>query len=131
MPRQTPKRCLPARKQLETLDVARSAIKLSGFIPTELGKLNRLTTWFMFDQRFSGTLPPEIGELNHLVDFNLGPGPPGNGPAACSPRLAISGTIPEELWGLPSLFGFNIECNRISGTIPKAVGKLGSGVCRR
>lgn len=104
--------------------------RLSGNIPSEIGKMHNLSLLHLGFNHFVGELPPQIGQLP-LVVLNIsdnefsGQVPEEIGDIKCLQNLDMSynnfsGTFPESLNGLTDLSKFNISYNPlISGVIPK------------
>ncbi len=85
--------------------------QLSGAIPSELGKLDSLERLQLSNNQLSGTIPSELGKLGKLQDLSLG-------------HNRLSGPIPPELGKLGKLQFLYLNSNQLSGAIPPELGKL-------
>lgn len=88
--------------------VSIKASKISGSIPTELGRLTNLDTLLLWKGTLTGTLPTEMGQLTKLSFLNL----KGN---------QLEGTLPSEIGNLQELNTFDIRSNSFIGSIPSDV----------
>ena len=91
----------PAR--VVSLDLSHMA--LSGRIPVELGRLDRLSALRLNRNLLSGPIPPELGALGRLRLLNLG-------------KNTLTGSIPPELGALGELRVLSVHDNRLSGPGP-------------
>lgn len=79
--------------------------QIRGTIPTEIGRLQSLTTWEASDNKLSGPIPTEVGRLGSLQKLLLG----GN---------TLSGPLPSEIGNCQSLQDLHLEGNKLTGSIP-------------
>ncbi|XP_030531738.1 probable LRR receptor-like serine/threonine-protein kinase At1g74360 [Rhodamnia argentea] len=111
-----------------------SGNRLSGEIPSDIGKMRNFSMLHIGDNNFSGKLPQEIGELplmvlNISINRFSGEVPSEIGEILCLQNLDLSynnfsGTFPVSLNNLTGLSEFNVSYNpMISGVIP-ATGQL-------
>ena len=70
--------------------------RLSGAIPTELGRLSSLKWLKVGDNQLSGQIPRELGNLTNLQNLGLN----GN---------KLSGILPHSLTGLSALVTFRFQ----------------------
>ncbi|MCK4761733.1 MAG: fibronectin type III domain-containing protein [Candidatus Aminicenantes bacterium] len=96
-------------KKLHTLDLSNN--RLSGTIPAWIGQLRGLRKLDLRYNRLSGGIPAWIGNLKNLEVLLLD----GN---------MLSGPIPEELGRLSKLKILRLGHNRLTGEIPSSMGKL-------
>ena len=85
-----------------------------GTVPTELGDLTAMSTYFRLDgNSLSGTIPSELGRLSLMTSvFYLW----GN---------RFTGELPSELGSLTGLTSnFAVSSNQLSGTLPSQLGRL-------
>ena len=85
--------------------------KLSGQIPSELGRLSKLVKLDLRHNELIGPIPPELGRLARLRILDLG-------------LNEITGPIPAQLGGLARLQVLDLSRNRLVGPIPSQVGGL-------
>ncbi|GAB2301408.1 LRR receptor-like serine/threonine-protein kinase FEI 1 [Dionaea muscipula] len=85
--------------------------KLSGSIPSEIGKLDCLEVLALYNNNFYGTIPPELGNCTQLRALYL----QGN---------YLGGLIPSELGNLTVLQHLDISSNSLSGSIPPSLERL-------
>ena len=85
--------------------------RLSGPIPSRLGRFPRLTFLALNGNRLSGPIPPELGALSQLAWLDLS----GND---------LGGGIPAEIGKLDRLNGLLLGGNQLGGTIPSELGAL-------
>ncbi|CAN8299489.1 unnamed protein product [Cochlearia groenlandica] len=109
--------------------------RISGVIPTNIGKLQRLKVLNLADNQLSGEIPPSITRLTSLSHLDLrnnsitGAIPRDIGRLNMLSRLLltgnrISGSIPESLTRIYRLADLELSMNRITGTIPSSLGKM-------
>ena len=82
-----------------------------GYLPTELGDLEKLEVLDLSDNLLIGLIPPELGNLTNLKKLDL------------SSNL-LEGSIPPELGNLTNLAVLNLEWNLLKGNFPRALGNL-------
>ena len=111
------------------------AKKLTGTVPSSLGKLSQLTRLYLQDNKLTGSIPQELGGLSNLTRLNLyhnslsGSIPPELGDLS-ELRLfylnnnKLTGSIPTELGDLSKVWHFNLNNNSLSGSIPSSLGRL-------
>ena len=87
--------------------------QVSGTIPTEFGKLRKLTEFMMENNTLSGTLPSEIANMYSLEKFTV-------------QDNQISGTLPENMGDIQFLNWWDTFGNKLEGDIPESIQKLGS-----
>ena len=96
-------------EKLENLTLARH--ELTGTIPPELGQLTELTTLSLHGNELSGGIPPELGYLSRLSALYLR-------------NNELEGGIPVELSRLSELSTLDLQGNGLTGSIPAALGDL-------
>jgi LRR receptor-like serine/threonine-protein kinase FLS2 len=79
---------------------------LSGQIPTELGRLTRLLSLDLSENKFAGTLPTELDLMTHLAIFSIHQTSGG-----------LVGPLPA-FDAYPKLKELNLESNSFEGQIP-------------
>ncbi|XP_052626840.1 probable leucine-rich repeat receptor-like serine/threonine-protein kinase At3g14840 [Lactuca sativa] len=87
------------------VEIAVTANRLSGSIPTSLGEITSLVTVILENNMFFGTVPAELGKLTNLSVLVLS-------------ANNFSGKLPEELNLLTNLTELRISSNNFSGKIP-------------
>lgn len=108
---------------------------LTGSIPAEIGKLNKLTYIEFGANQLSGSLPAEIAQLSELTHLWLNSNQlEGSFPVEITQLTKLqylslhnnrlSGTIPAEIGALTNLFSLYLNDNNLEGTPPKELGKL-------
>ena len=85
--------------------------QLSGPIPLEFGRLNRLGVLDLSFNQLSGPIPGDLGNLTNLTDLWLG-------------NNRLSGPIPPELGNLANLVHLYLYTNQLSGRVPSELGDL-------
>ena len=91
--------------------------RLSGTLPSQLGRLNNVEVITVRDNQLRGLLPAEIAHVNsngggHLREFTLA-------------NNALSGTLPAALGRHTlSLESLDVHGNHLSGTLPAALGNM-------
>ncbi|XP_068340014.1 probable LRR receptor-like serine/threonine-protein kinase At3g47570 [Pyrus communis] len=85
---------------------------LSGPIPSSLGNLTSLIGLHLDDDRFAGNIPASLGDCQQLLELDLS----GNN---------LIGTIPKDIFGLSSLsIALRMYDNHLTGSLPSEVGHL-------
>mmetsp|Transcript_16601 Transcript_16601/g.24340 ORF Transcript_16601/g.24340 Transcript_16601/m.24340 type:complete len:324 (+) Transcript_16601:72-1043(+) len=84
---------------------------LTGFIPTEIGLLTKLTILKLSYNALTGRIPTEIGELIGLKRLWLN-------------ANQLTGSIPTEICGLTALREVRLFKNRLTGRVPTEIGQL-------
>ncbi|GAB4860813.1 hypothetical protein Ancab_035976 [Ancistrocladus abbreviatus] len=87
-----------------------SGNKLSGEIPSQIGRMQNFTMLNLGCNKFYGALPPDIGRLP-LVVLNVS-------------KNDFSGEIPMELGNIKCLENLDLSCNNFSGTFPTSLNSL-------
>ena len=82
-----------------------------GYLPAELGDLEKLEVLDLSDNLLIGLIPPELGNLTNLKKLDL------------SSNL-LEGPIPPELGNLTNLQVLNLEWNLLKGNFPPELGDL-------
>ncbi|MBN1997898.1 T9SS type A sorting domain-containing protein [candidate division KSB1 bacterium] len=85
--------------------------RLTGTIPTEIGKLEKLEYLNLHSNALEGTIPEKIANLTALTSFSLH-------------RNQLTGTIPAGIWNLTSLETLRLYENQLSGSIPSQIKNL-------
>ena len=80
--------------------------QLSGFIPSEIGKLTNLTHLYLHSNSLTGEIPEEIGELTNLTNLSLS-------------FNTLTGGIPSSMKNLTNLYYLNLGFNSLSGELPE------------
>jgi Leucine-rich repeat (LRR) protein len=112
-----------------------STKKLTGTIPTELGRLTSLPFLNMSDSQMTGTIPTQLGQLTTLTYLGMSNNQlTGIIPTELGQLLSLehlemianqfTGTIPTELVQLTSLTYLGMSNNQLTGTIPTELGQL-------
>ena len=119
------------------VDIFLASNNLTGRIPPEIGKLEKLENLFLGYLLLAAPIPPELGELTALKKLTLwgkflekipGPIPPELGRLANLETLylgqfRLKGSIPPELGDLASLTRLTLHDNNLT-SIPPELGKL-------
>ena len=84
---------------------------LSGVLPPELGRIERLRYLNLRSNLLTGPIPPELGQLGELESLQL-------------QWNLLSGSIPSTLGRLERLRALNLRSNNLAGPIPSALGQL-------
>ena len=111
--------------------------KLTGTIPSELGRLTNLVQINLQGNQLSGAIPVEVGNMAKLENLALsenqlsGVLPRELGSLSSLKRLMLysnrfEGAIPSELGNLSNLLWLQLHTNRLSGAIPRELGNLGN-----
>lgn len=87
--------------------------QVSGTIPTEFGKLQKLTEFMMENNTLSGTLPSEISSMSALEKFTV-------------QDNQLSGTLPENIGDIEFLNWWDTFGNKLEGDMPSSIQKLDS-----
>ena len=90
--------------------------RLTGAIPTQIGRLSHLhETFLLHSNDLSGLLPSQLGRLStvrQLFAFDN----------------SIAGTVPSEIGMLAHLTQLHLQSNRLQGSLPSQIGAVGGGV---
>ncbi|CAN6466505.1 unnamed protein product [Victoria cruziana] len=120
-------------RSLRLLDMGSN--KFSGNIPTEIGKLNRLSVLRLGNNLIKGSIPSEVGniELLQVLDLHnlqlVGDIPL----ALCNCRFlleldisgnVLQGPVPETLYNMTYLELLDLHRNKLNGSIPSTLGQL-------
>ena len=84
---------------------------LRGTIPSEIGKLSRLTYLHLGSNLLTGTIPAALGNLANLESLTLN-------------RNNLMGEIPPEIGNLANLKYLSLNKNYLMGEIPPEIGNL-------
>ena len=84
------------------------AKRLSGFLPTEIGNLERLQHLTLTNNDIGGEIPSQLAQIVNLTHVVLG-------------SNEFVGEIPTELGSLPHLKRLLVQNNRLEGTIPDSL----------
>ncbi|KAI3889364.1 hypothetical protein MKX03_024455 [Papaver bracteatum] len=87
--------------------------KLSGFIPSQIGNLSKLSYLGLSMNKFSGHLPAEIGFFTNMIFLDVS-------------QNQISGRIPTSIYNLSNLDTLYLDQNQLYGTIHRHIGMLKS-----
>eukprot|EP00978_Attheya_sp_CCMP212_P000313 scaffold627_cov55-Attheya_sp.AAC.3 len=87
--------------------------KLTGPIPTSLGKLKRLESIYLLDNLLTGPLPVELFDLDNLKDLQLS-------------HNKLTGRIPKEIGRMTQLVTCYLDNNEMGGPIPDEMKDLRS-----
>ncbi|KAI3937631.1 hypothetical protein MKW92_001364 [Papaver armeniacum] len=97
-------------QKLESL--ALNSNSLEGAIPVDIGNLSSLVYLTLFDNQLSGEIPKSIGKLSKLEIFRAG----GN--------QNLKGELPWEIGNCSSLTILGLAETSISGSLPSSIGSL-------
>ncbi len=84
---------------------------LTGYIPAELGSLDKLVTLQLSSNNLPGPIPPELGLLVNLKTLNI-------------QFSHLTGPIPRELGSLQNLSVLHLHRNNLTDSIPPEIGNL-------
>jgi len=84
---------------------------LSGPIPKEIGKMEKLEEIMLHYNQLSGSIPVEIGTLKILKKLRIA-------------YNKLNGSIPKDLGKLANLENLELHFNQLSGLIPTEIGNL-------
>ncbi|KAL2503504.1 LRR receptor-like serine/threonine-protein kinase FLS2 [Abeliophyllum distichum] len=116
---------------LESIDL--DSNKLTGFIPSTLGKLN-LEAIYLEHNSLSGYIPPDLCQLSKLGDLYLNANMLNGTIPACLGELKslrrvflhsnrLTSMVPN-FWSLSDIWGLNLSSNLLSGYIPSEIQNL-------
>ncbi|CAB9526922.1 leucine Rich Repeat [Seminavis robusta] len=97
------------------------------------GETDNISSFYIWDNRFTGSLPSELGLLSHARSLSLGKQNfTGTIPSTIYQLTALAtlyllgnnftGTINPAVFSMPSLIGLDFDSNQMTGTIPTEVG---------
>ncbi|OAY48568.1 DNA damage-repair/toleration protein DRT100 [Manihot esculenta] len=126
-------RCITSLPFLRILDLIGN--RLSGDLPADIGRLQRLTVLNVADNLISGEIPRSLTNLSSLMHLDLrsnrisGPLPQDFGrlrmlSRALLSRNYISGSIPSSISNIYRLADLDLSLNRLSGAIPPSLGRM-------
>lgn len=126
-------RCISNLPFLRILDLIGN--KLTGPLPTDIGRLQRLTVLNVADNLISGTIPQSLTNISSLMHLDLrnnkisGELPRDFGrlgmlSRALLSRNQLSGTIPASISQIYRLADLDLSLNKLSGPIPASLGKM-------
>ena len=90
---------------------AHSNARLSGTLPSSIGRMTHLYTLNLHGCALSGTLPTELGELSELRFLHLNDN-------------LLSGTVPTQLGRLRNLETLDLYSNPLDGDVPSQIAEL-------
>ncbi|KAH7543578.1 hypothetical protein FEM48_Zijuj02G0198700 [Ziziphus jujuba var. spinosa] len=125
--------CISRLPFLRILDLIGN--RFTGELPSDIGRLHRLTVLNVADNLISGRIPPSITNLSSLMHLDLrnnritGEIPRDFGrltmlSRALLSRNQIEGTIPDSISKIYRLADLDLSLNRLSGTIPESLGRM-------
>ena len=91
-----------------SLTLSGSINQLNGALPTDIGRLDRLTYLGIVSTQIRGEIPPELGNLTNLEGLDLFDN-------------QLTGPIPESLGELPNLTKLSLQANQLTGCIPASM----------
>ncbi|KAF2317724.1 hypothetical protein GH714_039673 [Hevea brasiliensis] len=126
-------RCITSLPFLRILDLIGN--RLSGDLPADIGRLQRLTVLNVADNLISGEIPRSLTNLSSMMHLDLrsnrisGPLPVNFGRLRMLSRALlshnyISGSIPTSISNIYRLADLDLSLNRLSGTIPPSLGRM-------
>ncbi|KAJ9139705.1 hypothetical protein P3X46_030414 [Hevea brasiliensis] len=126
-------RCITSLPFLRILDLIGN--RLSGDLPADIGRLQRLTVLNVADNLISGEIPRSLTNLSRLMHLDLrgnrisGPLPRNFGRLRMLSRALlshnyISGSIPSSISKIYRLADLDLSLNRLSGAIPPSLGRM-------
>nr|XP_043609996.1 DNA damage-repair/toleration protein DRT100-like [Erigeron canadensis] len=125
--------CITTLPHLRILDLIGN--QLTGPLPSDIGKLSKLTVLNVAYNKLSGQIPPSIVNLKSLMHLDLsnnqltGPLPSDFGSLSMMSRALLNrnqltGSIPVSLAGIYRLADLDLSMNKISGSIPAQFGSM-------
>ena len=85
--------------------------RLTGALPSELGRLVHLRKLSLEENDLTGSVPPELGQLANLTHLDLS-------------RNRLTGSVPPEFGQLANLTQLWIEENELTGPLPLSLTSL-------
>lgn len=99
------------KKNIHITNVRLMHNKLKTSIPDSIGKLNKVTYFFLNNNEISGNIPNSIGDMNSLSWLDLS----GNN---------LEGTIPHSIGNIKTLTHLDLSNNKLKGAVPDSIGNL-------
>ena len=92
--------------------------RVTGEIPSGIGRLESLEVLRLDRSSLSGSIPSALGALSELRVLDL------SGDCSSSEGARLAGRIPTELFELTNLEMLDLSCNKLSGEIPPDLNRL-------
>jgi Leucine-rich repeat (LRR) protein len=112
--------------------------RFTGPFPSALGQLGLLTEVWFHKNKFTGTIPSEVGRLLRCTDFRIHANPGITGPIPDEIfnmkrlkrldlyEMDLNETLSTRVGELVELTQLRVSTNRLTGSIPSEIQKLGS-----
>ncbi|KAL0425580.1 UNVERIFIED_CONTAM: DNA damage-repair/toleration protein [Sesamum radiatum] len=125
----------PCITSLSRLRFWTSGNRISGGIPTDIGKLSQLVVLNLADNEISGSIPASIVDLSSLKLLDIsnnklsGEVPSDIGKLKMLSRAImggnqLSGSMPTSIAALSRMADLDLSMNQISGSIPEQIGSM-------
>ncbi|KAG0475284.1 hypothetical protein HPP92_014970 [Vanilla planifolia] len=101
--------CITSLSSLRVLDLIGN--RLTGSLPSNLGKLYHLAILNVADNQITGPIPESLTQMGSLMHLNLA-------------NNQLSGSIPSDFGNLKMLSRALLGRNRLSGVIPSSIGQM-------